>query len=65
MSKPEKLSLWDRMFNRERREIMEEGKEAWVKITLAGSHDITRSFVKYKIIDRVTGSETIEKVNFS
>lgn len=64
MAQPEKISVWDRWFNRYRREIVEEGTELWVK----RPHDCDllkyeyqRQFVKYKIIDRVTGSERIEK----
>lgn len=61
----EKLNLWDRFFNRYRQEIIEEGKETWfhhldgVKLPYS---EYTRSFVKYKITDRLTGSVTIKKV---
>lgn len=62
----EKLNLWDRFFNRYKRVIMCEGEEQWFNqsyygIKMPGSEH-TRKFVKYKIIDRVTGSEKIEKV---
>lgn len=71
MAQPEKLNLWDRVFNRTRREIVEEGKETWharfpanhwYEGQIIPNSNYTRSFIKYKIIDRVTGSETIEKV---
>jgi hypothetical protein len=64
MAQPEKLNLWDRIFNRKRQEIVSEGQETWdyhcggVEI----GAPFIRYFVKYKIINRVTGSETIEKV---
>lgn len=63
----EKLSLWDRLFNRYRKVIVQEGDEGWTKIircdytgAVLGKHNYSRNFVKYKIIDRVTGSETIK-----
>ena len=63
MAQPERLRLWDRLFNRRRREIMEEIEETWYQTyegkKLQGSEYI-RKKVKYKVIDRVTGSETIE-----
>ncbi len=72
--KPEKLNLWDRIFNRYRKEVVERGKEKWFRnYTLSYDNhvfglfgkvpdsDYTREFVIYKIIDRITGSETIEK----
>lgn len=61
---PEKLNLWDRFFNRYRKIVIEEGKENWYKtyngIKIPNS-DYSEDFVKYKIIDRLTGSETIKK----
>lgn len=68
MSQPEKLNLWDRFFNRYRKVIVEEGTEDWVRTKWFKSWDglrkietpISRTFVKYKIIDRLTGSEEIE-----
>lgn len=63
MAAPEKLGLWDRFFNRYRREIIEEIHEPWYR-TYVGyripNSEFTRSGVKYRVIDRVTGSETIE-----
>lgn len=68
MSQPEKLNLWDRFFNRYRKVIVEEGEEEWVKTRWFTAWDgprkvetpISRNFVKYKIIDRLTGSEEIK-----
>jgi len=68
----EKLSLWDRFFNRYKKVIIEEGKETFAEYYSLNDFlypgqripdsDYKRCFVKYKIIDRLTGSETIEKV---
>lgn len=57
---PEKLNLWDRIFNRYRIEATE-GEEEWVKYS---KFDYSRRFpqtfvrctVNYKKIDRLTGS---------
>jgi hypothetical protein len=57
----EKLNLWDRIFNRYKTIIVEEGTERYVN-TRSGVRigDVyMRSYVKYKRIDRVTGSEKI------
>jgi hypothetical protein len=71
MAQPEKLNIWDRFFNRYRKEIVEENSEKWFQynkalVGLADSETLklkfSRDFIKYKIIDRLTGSETIEKV---
>lgn len=65
MTQPEKLNLWDRIFNRYRKEIFEKGTENWIRCPMGfkSSFDIkySRDFIKYKIIHRVTGSETIKK----
>lgn len=59
---PEKLSLWDRFFNRYRTTVISEGSETWFKsyggVRLANS-EYVRNYVKYKRVDRVTGSEEI------
>ena len=59
----EKLNLWDRIFNRYRTEIYQEGTENWHRTyegrKLQGG-EYTRKYVQYKVIDRVTGSETLE-----
>ena len=59
---PEKLSLWDRLFNRYRTTVINEGSENWFKslngVKLKNS-DYVRNYVKYKRVDRVTGSEEI------
>lgn len=65
---PERLSLWDRWFNCERREIAKRGQENWSYVTtscgipLESTRRTTvRDYVDYRIIDRVTGSERIER----
>lgn len=67
MATPEKLNLWDRFFNRYRKEIVSEGREEWKRHYCLITHIMldkpvfyNRNFVKYKKIDRLTGSETIE-----
>jgi hypothetical protein len=61
----EKLNLWDRLFNRHKTTIVEQGSENWNRrcqwtgVKLGEGY--SRDFVIYKHIDRVTGSETIEK----
>jgi hypothetical protein len=65
MAQPEKLNLWDRFFNRYRKEIVEQGRESWFRYNPYIPLDqykipYERNFVKYKIIDRITGSESIE-----
>lgn len=62
---PEKLSLWDRLFNRYRKVVIEEGQESWKSNKYGLNIDIYttyyyRNFVKYAIVDRLTGSVTIE-----
>lgn len=62
MNEPEKLTIWDRIFNRYRTVIVEQGTEIWTKFNSQTGADIksySRDFVRYKKIDRVTGSETI------
>lgn len=65
MATPEKLSLWDRLFNRYRREIVQQGQSTFLYekygYMLPGSEH-TRDWVLYRVIDRVTGSEELEKV---
>lgn len=66
MAKPEKLNLWDRIFNRYRKEFYERGSENWCNhsdstgIKIPGS-SWSRNWIEYKIIDRVTGSEEIKR----
>lgn len=61
---PEKLCLWDRLFNRYRKVVVEEGEQTWSRLNKLGQTipgtNYTRRFVKYKVIDRVTGSERIQ-----
>ncbi len=65
MSAPEKLNLWDRMFNRYRRDIINRGIQGWASRDMFGCRiegsQFKREFVDYKITDRVTGSERIER----
>ncbi len=61
----EQISLWDRWFNRYRKVILEQGSEPWIDYPYGKAHPeygvrFARNFVKYKVIDRVTGSERIE-----
>ena len=62
MTEPKKLNLWDRFFNRYREEPLKEIEEKWYKTyqdrRLEGSEYI-RIKLKFKRIDRLTGSETI------
>jgi len=70
-NQPEKIGLWDRLFNRYRKVIHQRGQETWSKRYGEGyfwcqgevipNSSFTRNWVEYKIIDRVTGSETIER----
>ncbi len=60
----QKLNIWDRIFNRYRKEIIEQGAENWNKYCQYTGQTIrtySRDFVIYKIIDCVTGSEEIKK----
>lgn len=71
MATPEKLNLWDRLFNRYRKEVINRGQEKWFRIfntplSEAGIQDpqrisYIRTFVDYKVVDRLTGSETIKR----
>lgn len=62
---PERLNLWDRFFNRYRREIHNRGSEMWGRMRVSGGwapdSDYYRLYVEYRVIDRLTGSETIER----
>lgn len=62
----EKLSLWDRIFNRYRKTIRKQGSETWTNRNYhygieMDKYEYTRNYVEYTVTDRVTGSETIEK----
>ncbi len=65
MANPEKLSLWDRWFNRYTRTIHKRGDEAWNKFNSWGEKiphsTFSRSYIEYLVTDRLTGSERIEK----
>jgi hypothetical protein len=60
---PEKLNLWDRLFNRYRKEVKEQGKENWTCYHDTGVENFKymRSYVEYYTIDRLTGSYTIQR----
>ncbi len=61
---PEKLSLWDRVFNRYKTVPVEKGNENWHK-AIYGSEvpnsKFVRSYVLYHKIDRSTGGFKIIK----
>jgi hypothetical protein len=64
MATPEKLSLWDRWFNRYRKTINKRGSETWhsfVNDVLIKGSKYKRDYIEYLIMDRVTGSERIER----
>lgn len=67
MNAPEKISLWDRWFNRYRKEIHARGAEEWRRThtrygaAIGKPRLYVRDWIEYKIIDRVTGSETISR----
>lgn len=60
---PEKLNLWDRLFNRYRREVADRGIANRQYIWWDGRPptQFTRPWIEYRVIDRLTGSETIER----
>ena len=56
---PEKLSMWDRIFNRYRTSVIAQGTEKWNKYQPSTGKQLmtySRDFVKYQKIDRLTGS---------
>lgn len=57
---PEVLNLWDRLFNRYRREVADRGSVLWGRVG-TDLYDYRRLWVEYRVIDRLTGSETIER----
>lgn len=65
MSVPEKLNLWDRIFNRYRKTVHSRGNEEWHRYRDKYDHDpvkYSRAYVEYLVVDRLTGSEEIQKV---
>ena len=75
MATPEKLNWWNRIFNRTTRTVSARGTSQWVRRYpntqlfqiqgLAGqkipNSQYTRNWVDYLVVDRLTGSETIER----
>jgi hypothetical protein len=61
---PENLNLWDRLFNRYRRVLLDRGAVQRSSyrddVKIPGSEFISQ-WVEYTVIDRLTGSETIER----
>ena len=64
---PEKLSLWDRLFNRYRREVHGRGQEKWGSTPTCNGLPIGeprlyfRDWVEHRTVDRLTGSYTIKR----
>lgn len=62
---PEKLNLWDRIFNRYKTIPIENGNETWTHhpygIKSSFDYDYDRHFTIYHKIDRLTGGYTIVK----
>ncbi len=62
---PEKLSLWDRWFNRHKKIPIEIGDEIWCKhpheYVRSLDYKYSRDYVIYHIVDRLTGSYRIQK----
>lgn len=62
---PEKLNLWDRLFNRYRKEVIERGHMSiYPHPEDAGGSNLprrVRQWVEYRVIDRLTGSVTIRR----
>lgn len=62
---PEKLNLWDRLFNRYKTIPIENGKELFTyypfKMKSSFDYDFERDFTIYHKIDRLTGGYEIIK----
>ncbi len=63
MNTPEKLNLWDRLFNRYTRTIEGRGASQWTMTLLDSgkSFPYHRAWVEYRVTDRLTGSQTLER----
>lgn len=57
---PEKLNLWDRLFNRYRTEVADRGQATRIYSTHPGFETV-HQWVEYRIIDRLTGSVTLKR----
>ena len=62
MNQPEKLNLWDRLFNRYRRSVIGRGQSVY-KIVERGPYkdSYVAHWVDYHVIDRLTGGEFIKR----
>ncbi len=61
---PEKLSIWDRWFNRYKKTFHTRGEEPWTRTNIRTGNVVQhfkRDYVEYLITDRITGSQTIER----
>lgn len=67
MYQSEKLNWWDRLFNRYKKIVISVEKCPW-KRCWVGQPDWTQHFVRtvvtYHVVDRLTGSYTIDKEYF-
>lgn len=64
---PEKLSRWDRWFNRYKKIPVKQGRETWTEqmthngVRYGPVHEFNRNYVEYHVVDRLTGGYTIKK----
>jgi hypothetical protein len=61
---PERLNLWDRMFNRYKTEYYQRGNDTWTKHyygTEVPGSDYNRSWIEHLVIDRLTGGVEIKR----
>lgn len=56
---PERLNLWDRFFNRHRREVLKH--HCMERTNKSTGEKREYPYVDYRVIDRLTGSEIIER----
>lgn len=58
----EKLNLWDRIWNRYRKEVADRGSIDGYYMGFMGTREyVTREWIEYRVIDRLTGSETLKR----
>lgn len=64
---PEKLSTWDRWFNRYKKIPVDSGSETWQEqyayngVRIGNIQKYSRQYVTYHVVDRLTGGYTINK----